>query len=66
MEIRIRLCPCWFRLGEAGKLNVPSGADNQFGYSVDVDESENVVIIGAPGLPGKQGSFYPLDFSGCV
>lgn len=53
---------------EVATLEAPKGASSEdlFGYSVAVSESESVVLIGAPGFPGKQGYFYPLDFSACV
>ncbi len=54
-----------FEWKEAAKLTANSvSTDDQFGYSIAV--SENVVMIGAPGLPGRQGSIYIMDYVACV
>jgi hypothetical protein len=58
-----------FQWEEAAVLKAPEQglfSYEQFGYSVAVSESEGVVLIGAPGLLEKQGSFSALDYSACL
>jgi len=54
-----------FEWKEAAKITATSvSTDVQFGSSIAV--SENVVMIGAPGSPDRQGSIYIMDYVACV